>query len=181
MFTIRQAAGADIDIILMLRAEAARWIAGTGTDQWQQPWPTPEEQLARFASSLAAGEVWLLRERGTVAGTVTMDEFADPRLWTPAERAEPAYYVHNLIIARDYGGQGLGAMVLDWCCYKAARGAKLWIRIDVWTSNTKLQRYYLEEGFRPVRTLCSGYPAGALLQRPAERAPVGRPVLRETS
>lgn len=170
-----------MDAILMLRAEAARWIGALGRDQWQQPWPTLEEQLRRFASSLAAGEVWLLRERGTVAGTVTMDEFADPRLWTPAERAEPAYYVHNVIIARDYGGKGLGATVLDWCGDKAARGAKLWIRIDVWTSNTKLQRYYLEQGFRPVRTLYSDYPAGALFQRPAEQAPVGRSVLHETS
>lgn len=44
-----------------------------------------------------------------------------------------------------------------------------WLRIDVWTTNPALQRYYQGQGFRHVRTLANtDYPSGALFQRLAE-------------
>jgi hypothetical protein len=43
-----------------------------------------------------------------------------------------------------------------------------WVRIDVWTDNVGLHRYYQQRGFRHVRTLdLSDCPSGALFQRHA--------------
>jgi hypothetical protein len=41
------------------------------------------------------------------------------------------------------------------------------VRIDVWTDNVGLHRYYEQRGFKHVRTLDLDYPSGALFQRPA--------------
>jgi hypothetical protein len=42
------------------------------------------------------------------------------------------------------------------------------VRIDVWTDNIELHRYYEKRAFKHVRTLdLADYPSGALFQRPA--------------
>ena len=55
-------------------------------------------------------------------------------------------------------------------------------RIDVWTDNIGLHRYYENRGFKHVRTLdLADYPSGALFQRPATdwRGRKTAPVLTE--
>jgi hypothetical protein len=58
--------------------------------------------------------------------------------------------------------------VIEWACKRAGELGNDWIRIDVWTDNIGLHRYYEQRGFRRVRTLdLSDYPSGALFQRKA--------------
>src|SRR5829696_9719830 len=55
---------------------------------------------------------------------------------------------------------------------KAADEGADWLRVDVWTTNERLQHYYLREGFTYVRTVVLPHnPSGALFQRPARRIP----------
>ncbi|HEY9469537.1 MAG TPA: hypothetical protein VIQ76_07970, partial [Propionibacteriaceae bacterium] len=50
--------------------------------------------------------------------------------------------------------------VLDWACDRAAHEGARWVRIDIWSNNQALQRYYHDHGFTPVRTLIpTDYPA----------------------
>ena len=141
--------------------------ATTGSNQWQAAWPTPDRKIERIAESIEAQETWMLYVGDSVAGTFALDEYADPALWNPAEQVEPACYLHRFIIARSYGGKGLGAAILDWCCDQAVRNGKEWLRIDVWTTNRPLQKYYTKHRFNHLRTIRSAYPSGALFQRPA--------------
>jgi ribosomal protein S18 acetylase RimI-like enzyme len=165
---LRLATSKDLDRILQLRDEAACWLAAMGSDQWQDSWPTADQKAEKIAESIRSQETWMLWIGDIRAGTVAVDEYAEPALWTPAERTEPAYYVHRFIIARSHGGNGLGAAVLNWCSDLAERNDKKWIRIDVWTTNFRLQEYYLNQQFERVRTIYSEYPSGAVLQRPAK-------------
>ncbi|MGH3344574.1 MAG: GNAT family N-acetyltransferase, partial [Carbonactinosporaceae bacterium] len=88
-------------------------------------------------------------------------------LWTEEELAEPARYVHRMIIDRIYAGQGLGTQILEWVNQQAKQAGARWLRVDVWTDNTGLHRYYLQRGFTHVRTVRrDDYPSGALFQRP---------------
>jgi hypothetical protein len=49
------------------------------------------------------------------------------------------------------------------------------VAVDVWTTNERLQHYYLRQGFTYVRTVVLPHnPSGALFQRPAQRAPTPR-------
>jgi GNAT superfamily N-acetyltransferase len=156
----------DVQLIMDMREEASSWLRDRGVEQWREPWPTHDAMADRIIGSIAAGETWMVRDRDHTAATVALDSFADPRLWTPDECAEPARYLHRLIVRREY--QGLGRRILDWASARAAHAGANWVRIDVWTHNKPLHRYYLDARFTHVRTLdLNDYPSGALFQRPA--------------
>jgi GNAT superfamily N-acetyltransferase len=160
---------ADLPVLLAMRTEASQWLRERGVEQWRDPWPTQEAMVARIAASIRAGQTWVVRDRPgeTIAATVALDTFADPRLWTPREQRQPALYLHRLIVRRQW--RGLGTRILDWICAKAAHLGKAWVRIDVWTDNEPLHRYYRRHGFQHVRTLdLTDYPSSALFQCPTE-------------
>jgi predicted N-acetyltransferase YhbS len=164
---VEQATIEDLPVILAMRTEASEWLAKRGINQWAVAWPNPEAQSDRILSSIRAGETWMIRtDDGETAATVALDSFSDPQLWTPEEQAEPAMYLHRLIVRRKFAG--LGDDVIDWACDRAGQLGNRWVRIDVWTDNTGLHRYYENRGFKHVRTLnLADYPSGALFQRPA--------------
>jgi predicted N-acetyltransferase YhbS len=164
---IEQATIDDLPAILAMRQEASDWLAKQGINQWAAAWPTPEAQSERILSSIRAGETWMVRDNdGSTAATVALDSFSDPKLWTPAEQQQPSMYLHRLIVRRKYSG--LGTDVIEWACKRAGELGNDWVRIDVWTDNVGLHRYYELRGFRHVRTLdLSDYPSGALFQRQA--------------
>jgi GNAT superfamily N-acetyltransferase len=165
----------NLTTILGLIEEAAGWLRTKGTDQWQRPWPSLAERDKRVMRGLEGGKTWGVRDRdeimGVLSGTVTIAKQANPQVWSAQVReeelTEPAVHVHRLIVARDRGDRGLGADLIDWAGQRAAReyGAK-WIRIDVWTSNRELHKYYMRRGFEPVG-LCAdtSYPSRALFQK----------------
>ncbi|MFE2529027.1 GNAT family N-acetyltransferase [Streptomyces sp. NPDC059382] len=162
---ITRAEEADLHRLLRFRTDSAAWLRPLGTDQWSQPFPAEH-----ILSSIRAGEVFLIKEvaGGDAAATVTLDEDADSRLWTPEERVAPALYVHKLTVDRKYAGIGLGARILDWAGDRAARAGAEWLRLDAWTTNPQLQSYYRTQKFEHVRTspdlnVVSGWAA----QRPA--------------
>ena len=167
---ITPAALSDLPRLLQFRADAAAWLAQLGTDQWSMPFPTEH-----IAASIQAGEVFLVKENESsdAAATVTLDHNIDPELrslWTPAELAEPALYVHKLTVDRDYAGRDLGSKILDWAGDIAARQGARWLRLDAWTTNNGLHRYYLRHGFQHVRTTTDpNEVSGWLAQRRAIR------------
>jgi GNAT superfamily N-acetyltransferase len=124
-------------------------------------------------AGLTVGETFVVWDDDNApAATITINRWAKPELWTPEEAAEPAPYAHKVTVDRAYGGQGLGAELLDWAGSKAADEGDDWLRVDVWTTNERLQHYYLRQGFTYVRTVVLPHnPSGALFQRPAERVP----------
>lgn len=119
-----------------------------------------------IAAAVRRRETWLLELDRSPAATVSLNRNIWPGLWSPDELNEPAFYVHRLIVQRDYAGLGLGAWLTDWCGILATRQEARWLRADVWTTNTRLQDYYRSIGFEHVRTVVrDDYPSGALFQR----------------
>jgi GNAT superfamily N-acetyltransferase len=178
---IAPAAPEDLSLLIAFRDEAARWLAARGIDQWREPWPTEDLMEEGMLRNIRAGETFIVwNDDGAPAATITVDRWANPELWTPEEAAEPALYAHKLTVARAYAGQDLGAELLDWAGARAAAGGDRWLRVDVWTTNQDLQRYYLRLGFTHVRTVTgTRNPSGALFQRPARHA--ASPRLREAT
>ncbi|MER7316505.1 MULTISPECIES: GNAT family N-acetyltransferase [Streptomyces] len=162
---------ADLHRLLKFRTDTSLWLGAQGIDQWAKPFPA-EHILA----SIRAGEVFMIKEDpgSDAAATVTLDQDADERLWTPAERLEPACYVHKLTVDRAYAGTGLGSRILDWAGDQAAhRGAK-WLRLDAWTTNPRLHAYYESQGFYHIRTSTdTNVVSGWVAQRPAALAEHG--------
>ncbi|MFG1608344.1 GNAT family N-acetyltransferase [Actinoplanes sp. NPDC049265] len=173
---IRAARESDRDIVAGLWNGASAWLRQLGQDQWQYP-----VKLDGIEAAIEAGTCWLIEQPPYVTvATVTLDRFADPRLWLPEDKPEDGRYVHRLVVSRDAGIRHLGSAVLDWASMRTEAAGARWLRLDAWTSNTQLHKYYLEHGFHLVRTVqAPGIPSGVLFERRA-RVTLGLgPAIRE--
>ncbi|MET9253727.1 GNAT family N-acetyltransferase [Streptomyces sp. NPDC003717] len=141
----------DLAKLLSFREEAAAWLRGIGSDQWSRPYPAD-----KLLATIESGTVFMLRDGHTTAGTITLTSEAEGGLWTDDELTEPSLFINKLTITRDYAGQNLGGRLLDWAGDRAHRAGARWLRLDAWTTNEALQRYYLAQGFRHVRTVREG-------------------------
>ncbi|MEU9132831.1 GNAT family N-acetyltransferase [Kitasatospora sp. NPDC048540] len=166
---VETAEPADLDRLLAFRTEAAGWLSALGSDQWSRPYPAD-----KLLATIQAGTVFMLRDGEMTAGTITLTPEAEDGLWTPAELREPARYVNKLTVSRAYAGQDIGGRLLNWASNRAAGEGAQWLRLDAWTTNERLQRYYVDHGFTHVRTVreggaVNGGPrvSGWIAQRPA--------------
>ncbi len=162
------ASEADHQIILNLIKDVAEWLRTKGTNQWAAPWPSYAARDERVRRDIAAGFTWLLWDGHTAVATVTSDREGLPMLWTEAERRIPAAYLHRLIVSREYAGLTVGGWLVDWATRRAAlEYGAVETRIDVWTDNLALHRYYRGIGFEFVRVAqdCGTYPSCALFRR----------------
>jgi len=141
----------DVAKLLAFREEAAAWLARLGTDQWQRPYPADF-----LLATIKAGTAFMVMDGETTAATITLTPEAEPGLWTEQELSEPSRFVNKLTVARTHASQDLGGRLLDWAGDRAYRDGAKWLRLDAWTTNEPLQRYYLRQGFDHVRTLREG-------------------------
>ncbi|MFE3368389.1 GNAT family N-acetyltransferase [Streptomyces sp. NPDC059173] len=172
---IESATAADLERLLAFRKEAAAWIGRIGSDQWSRPYPAD-----RLLATIEAGTVFMLRDGGETAGTITLTAEAEDGLWSERELKDPSIFINKLTVARGYAGQRIGSRLLDWAGDYSYRASAKWLRLDAWTTNTKLQRYYLDQGFMHVRTVHEGNAvnggprvSGWLAQRPTRIADHG--------
>ncbi|WP_447038529.1 GNAT family N-acetyltransferase [Streptomyces sp. DSM 118878] len=148
---ITSATPEDLQHLLDFRQEAAAWISRLGIDQWRRPYPAD-----RLLKAIEQGTVFMLRDGARTAGTITLTPEAEEGLWTEEELAEPSLFVNKLTVSRDYAGENWGGRLLDWASSRGYRTGAKWIRLDAWTTNEPLQRYYLDQGFQHVRTVLQG-------------------------
>lgn len=178
-FELRLANEYDLEGAENLTDSARVWLRSKGTDQWQRPWPDNTDRIARVRAALARRQTWVLVDGRTHVAMITVDWQAVtpglPVLWSEEERAEPAAYDHRMAVLRDpaYAGRGIGARLLDWSGHLAADayGAR-YVRLDAWTSNSALHRYYKGIGFDKKRTYEEeeiNCPSGALFEKPLDR------------
>ena len=163
----------DFHIVLGLIEDARKWLTTKGTDQWAKPYPDADRKLARVQEGIERGETWIVREGDRPAATVTIRTERNGVVWSEQTchciPSEPAVYVHRLITAREYAGLGLGAELIDWAGLRGQIdcGAE-WVRIDVWTTNLALHKFYMSIGFESCGMYEDDplYPSGALFQKP---------------
>ncbi|MFC5723501.1 GNAT family N-acetyltransferase [Streptomyces gamaensis] len=165
----------DLSKLLDFREEAAAWLRELGSDQWSRPYPAD-----RLLATIHSGTVFMLRDGQATVGTVTLTPEAEEGLWSERELAEPSMFINKLTVAREYAGQNVGGRLLDWAGDRAYRAGARWLRLDAWTTNEALQKYYLQQGFTHVRTVREGSAvnggprvSGWLAQRPTGPAAHG--------
>jgi len=141
-FRVVEATDSDTDALLAPRDDSARWLLARGIDQWQPgqvpfSWDRGDDYLAFV--------LWRAEDR---VGTVTI-LWHDPVIW--GEQPVPAGYIHNLIVARPYGGQGLGLGLLQWAEDYVAESGRSVARLDCGTRSSRLRALYESVGYGWVR------------------------------
>lgn len=189
--SIRRSTMDDLPTILHLIDEAKGWLKSKDTDQWSTDWLDKDgrSRSDRVECSLKEEKTWLacFSFRGSPeipVATVTIERTVNTDIWTQPEKiAERAVYLSRLVTARNFSGLQIGDALIDWACDHAAREyAADWIRIDVWTHNRALHRYYRQRGFAWCG-LCPdrNYPSRARFQRPTSMRTKDKPLLIERS
>lgn len=176
---ITRAAPADIDAIMAWRRERTAWLRELGEDQW--PYPLPRKAVA---ATVMAGQTWMVWAGDVRVATITLAAGADvdalwkpdlepEPLWYPEDDVSDALYAAKMLVPRSQSAQNLGAEMLDWAGGRAFEAGLSWLRLDAWTTNTRLHAYYMGLGFAHVRTVASRV-SGACFQRPAQPYLSGR-------
>ena len=136
---VRRAGPEDVDEIVEILSEAARWLCGRGIVQW--PDPFPRDRVAVLAER---GDFHLAYVDGAAVATLAL-MWSDPTFW--GDRPHDAGYVHALAVRRAWAGRGLGARLLDWAQEQAAAAGREYLRLDCRAENGALRAYYERQGF----------------------------------
>ena len=164
---MRLATEDDLPAVVDTLNEAGARLETRGLDQWGAGWMPTE----RMAAMVARKEVYVASEGGRIIATVALAEDPGP-FWTASERTERVIYMGKLA-RRDDAPPGVGVWVMNaWVPDWAWEHGYDIVRLDAWRTNPALHRYYLDRGWRHVRTeTVAGNKSGALFERRSRPLP----------
>ena len=135
---ITRAVIADLEGVLDILNEAARWLASRGINQWRVD-GFPRELIA---ADISRGEVYIARSERRAVGTFTL-MWSDELFWPGA--AEAAGYIHRIAVRRDT--RGLGIVLIKFAERATATTGRKLLRLDCFSGNAVLCNYYERAGF----------------------------------
>ena len=133
---IRRAQEDDLGDLLDLLNQAAEWLLSRGIEQWFTPFPTEY-----VLPALKRGETFLARCGGELAGTITLMHSYSYWPGSPPD----ALYIRRVAISRRF--TGLGRMLMAWSEQQAIDEGKAYLRLDCYSGNQALRKYYEGLGF----------------------------------
>ncbi len=156
--------GTHRGLIHQIRRHAEEWLADKGTDQYQHG--IDRDAVRRsIDKQIDAGAFVGWCVDGQVVAIVALIE-PDAELWTPEEVKEPQTYITRLLVAEGQHGRDYGGALLDAVAEHARQRGDRLVRLNCWSTNTRLHAYYRSQGFKHVRTVdIRGRMSGALFQR----------------
>jgi len=125
-----------------LLREAAQWVDALGVVMWDEG----ELDSTRIAREVADGQFFVAEVDGTVAGAIRF-QLEDPLFWPDIEQGDSAF-VHRLVVARAFKGQGISTALLAWSVERARAMGKRYLRLDCDAERAKLRALYEQFGFR---------------------------------
>ncbi|MEU7024463.1 GNAT family N-acetyltransferase [Streptomyces sp. NPDC046203] len=138
--TFRRADDRDLDVLVRLHDDAARWMLRSEIDQWR-PGTRGREH---FAARIAEGEVWLALYEGREAGAYEL-WWEDASVW--GTRTPVAGYVHRLMTDRAVAPAGTGRVLLAHAEERMAAAGRGLARLDCEEGDPRLRAYYEGAGY----------------------------------
>lgn len=138
---IRPADLGDAAAIERLLRDAAHWVDALGVVMWEDG----ELERASIDADVAAGLYVVAEVAGSVAGAIRF-QLEDPLFWPDLPEGQSAF-VHRLVVARAWKGQGVSRALLEWAASRTRELGRDALRLDCDASRTKLRRLYESCGF----------------------------------
>lgn len=138
----------DTDKAISVMYEVANWMKdkGMSLSQWWQPQNMNRAFLLQHAEP---NEFYAVMVADQSAGSVILQETERNQSWQPidGDMPEKALYLHWLCVARNFAGQGIPKIIVDFATSEARkRGFKL-LRLDTNAKEEKLCKLYEDLGF----------------------------------
>ncbi|HEY2495217.1 MAG TPA: GNAT family N-acetyltransferase [Paenibacillus sp.] len=144
-----QANSEDIEEIMELLVQTAKWLQSQGSTQWSGL--LEGEDSHNMAGCISHGEAFVFRQDTELVGVVILMQQPSPwdiNLWGEgAIECDSAVYLHRLAIKRGSAGQGLGRDILQWAEKSIEFKGKDRIRLDCISNNEILNRFYQGSGY----------------------------------
>jgi len=134
----------DLDNVLDILREAARWLASREIHQW----PVDGFSYDMIAADVSRGEVFIAKQGSFGVGTFTL-QWIDEVFWPGA--SNDAGYVHRIAVRRD--ARGFGVALLKFAETVASGAGKRFLRLDCFSGNAALCSYYERAGFVACKDL----------------------------
>lgn len=150
----------DLDLVVEIREEAARWLSEQGIEQW--PVGLFVRTSGYIATRIAAGEEYLGYVGDSAVGTLRL-QWSDPGMWPNVE--DDAGYAHGFAVRRAWAGRRIGFQMLQWAGARVVAAGRSYLRLDCVAHNEALCRYYEQAGFAPRGQVESRWGASTLHQR----------------
>lgn len=138
---IRPADLGDADAVERLLRDAAHWVDALGVVMWEDG----ELERASIEADVAAGLYVVAEVAGAVAGAIRF-QLEDRLFWPDLPEGQSAF-VHRLVVARAWKGQGVSHALLEWAAARTRELGRDALRLDCDASRTKLRQLYESCGF----------------------------------
>lgn len=156
----------DIDKSLEVMGNAAQWLLESG--RRPSKWWLPENMNRDFMLKHSEpNEYFVALVRGKPVASMILQDNERNQSWQAidGEKSKPALYVHWLCVHRDFAGQGLPKILIEFAVEEASkRGLKL-IRVDTNADEKRLRATYEQLGFALMGTEKDGERTTAFYQR----------------
>lgn len=140
--SIRQATAQDIDAMVEILSEAARWLEEQGMPMWRQDELLPSHIVADVDS----GQFFLAECDGVSAGTIRF-QLADKLFWPDVPQDDSAF-IHRLAVRRRFAGGEVSSALLLWAIARTHTLGLRYLRLDCEASRARLRAVYERIGFR---------------------------------
>ncbi|MFC9689539.1 GNAT family N-acetyltransferase [Kribbella sp. NPDC056951] len=145
-----------------VRDDAGEWLATKGTDQYRGGLDVAQVH-ANIDRDFDAHEFVGWQVGGQVVAMLAIIA-PEADFWTPEELAEAQTYISRFFVTEH--GRGYGTALLGAVEGRARQEGMRWLRLNCWSTNTRLHGYYRAHGYMHVRTCdVPGRPSGALFEK----------------
>jgi GNAT superfamily N-acetyltransferase len=159
---------ADWDDLVALRRDIEQWRASNG--QQQRFTAAGLAQLARFFDR---GEVRMVTARdGTLAGSLVLTRYWDRALWADDPERGKFLYLHTMMTAPAFRGQGLSRRLVALAMTAARTAGLAGVRLDCTSRSPEPRALWEQRGFTYLRTV-PGQESGVLMERRRSSRPEG--------
>ena len=145
---VELASAADLQAVRGAYAEGRARQRDQGSTVW------PEFSDDAILGEIAAQQLFRIVDGAALAGVFSV-AYEDGAIWGERERGAHIY-LHRIVRASGYRGQGLVDVVLDWARARCRALGRAGLRMDTWADNTSLIAYYQRLGFELIESRCIG-------------------------
>lgn len=148
-FHIRRASNEDSHVIILLLKDVAQWMKDKGINQWQYLLAGGDDE--EIIQAVSNNDTYLVLKDTQIIATFTLSSLQsewDQHIFGKDELLN-SLYLHRLAVIPKYMNQGIGRKVLNSIqdCFECD---KEYIKLDCVASNSKLNDFYLSNGFEHI-------------------------------
>lgn len=145
---IEQATYEDVEKIFSLLRRCKDYLIGQRIYQWDSEYPS----IDNIESDISRSALRKCSINGSITGIVSYDEFQESQYsavkWMLTK--EPVVVIHRLAVDPLHQGKGLATKLMDFAERSATRQKYQSIRLDAYSGNSMVVRFYSRRGYKRV-------------------------------